>query len=180
VAVSVAGGAVAEAEEVFRVAAAVSGAAEQEEAGERAMKARQFLDRLRHDEIVAAIREAEKTTSGEIRVFVSHKPIEHPVAAAQAHFLRLGMQKTRERNAVLIFVAPLTHKFAVVGDVGIHTRCGDPFWQELAAEMSGHFRGSEFTRGLVHGVKKAGELLARHFPRRPDDQNELPDDVAHD
>ena len=90
------------------------------------------------------------------------------------------MQKTRERNAVLIFVAPRTHKFAVVGDVGVHTRCGEQFWNEMAAEISGHFRQSGFTRGLVHGIKKAGDLLAQHFPRRPDDQNELSDDVAHD
>ncbi len=144
------------------------------------MTATNFLKQLRHDEIVAAIREAEKKTSGELRVFISHKKIEHAVTAAQRHFMSLGMQKTRERNAVLIFVAPRTRKFAVVGDVEVHARCGDEFWNELAAEMSGHFRQSEFTRGLVHGLNKAGELLARHFPRRPDDRNELSDEVAHD
>jgi len=144
------------------------------------MKAKQFLSQIAHDEIVTAIREAEKMTSGEIRVFVSHKTIEHALRAAQRHFVRLKMDRTGERNAVLIFVAPATCQFAVVGDVGVHTRCGDAFWQELAGEMSGHFRRSDFTRGLVHGIRKAGELLARHFPHSPDDQNELPDDVAHD
>jgi uncharacterized membrane protein len=144
------------------------------------MKARQFLKKLRHDEILAAIRSAEKKTSGEIRVFISRKPANDPVAAAQAHFLEMGMEKTRDRNAVLIFVAPRAHKFAVIGDTAVHARCGEDFWTQLAHEMSGYFRDSNFTTGIVHGVKKAGELLAKHFPRRPDDTNELPDEVERD
>ena len=144
------------------------------------MKASEFLSQLRHDDLVAAIREAEKNTSGEIRVFISHKKVEDPVPAAQAHFLRLKMDRTRHRNAVLIFVAPRAHKFAVIGDKGVHALCGDAFWQALAGEMSGHFRKSEFTSGLLHGIRKAGQLLARHFPASPGDRNELPDDIAHD
>ncbi len=144
------------------------------------MKARDFLDQIRPDEIVTEIRAAEKKTSGEIRVFVSRKPVEYPVATAQAHFLELGMQKTRDRNAVLIFIAPRTHKFAVIGDTAVHALCGDQFWHELTAEMSGHFAKSEFQSGVLHGIRKAGELLARHFPRKPDDTNELSDEVAHD
>jgi uncharacterized membrane protein len=144
------------------------------------MNARDFLNQLRHDEIVAAIREAETKTSGEIRVFISRKAIDDPVPAAQAHFIELGMDKTREHNGVLIFVAPRAHKFAVIGDAAVHARCGDEFWTQLAQEMSSHFRKSEFTIGIVHGVQKAGELLANHFPRRPGDSNQLPDEVEHD
>jgi len=144
------------------------------------MNAKEFLKQLRHDDIVAAIREAESKTSGEIRVFISHKKTEAPVTAAQAAFVRLGMTKTRERNGVLIFVSPRTQKFAVIGDEGVHKRCGDEFWQALAAEMAGHFKKSEFNHGIIHGVRKAVALLAQHFPRRPDDRNELPDRIAHD
>jgi uncharacterized membrane protein len=144
------------------------------------MKAREFLSQLRHDEIVTAIREAEKKTSGEIRVFISRKQFDDPVPAAQAHFIQMGMEKTRERNGVLIFVAPRAHKFAVIGDAGVHARCGDEFWTQLAHEMSGHFRRSEFTSGIVHGVQKAGELLAKHFPRKPGDINQLSDEVESD
>lgn len=144
------------------------------------MKARQFINKLHQAEIMAAIREAEKKTSGEIRVFISRHEVDDPLATAQEHFIQMGMEKTREHNAVLIFVAPRSHKFAVVGDAAIHSRCGEEFWHVLTAEMSGYFRDSHFTRGLVHAVTKAGALLAEHFPRRPDDQNELPDDVAQD
>lgn len=144
------------------------------------MKANDFLKQIRHDDIVAAIRDAEQKTSGEIRVFISHKKVEAPVTAAQTEFTRLGMNKTRERNGILIYVAPRTHKFAVIGDQATHEKCGNEFWQTLAEEMSGHFKAGEFTLGITHGIQKAGELLARCFPHRPDDRNELPDQVEQD
>jgi len=144
------------------------------------MKTKEFLNQLQHDEIVAAIRKAEKTSSGEIRVFISRHEPEDPVKAAQVEFTRLGMDKTPEKNGVLIYVAPRAHKFAVIGDAGVHERCGDGFWTRVAAEMTGHFKRGEFTEGILHGIKKAGELLAEHFPRKAGDRNELPDDIAGD
>jgi len=144
------------------------------------MRARDFLNQLRHEDIVAAIREAERQTSGEIRVFITRKPVDEPVTAAQSAFRRLGMEKTRERNGVLIFVAPRAQKFAVIGDSAVHAKCGDVFWQQMRDAMADHFRKSEFTQGIILGIKKAGSLLAQQFPHRGDDQNELSDDVAHD
>lgn len=145
------------------------------------MKAKQFHERLREPEIVSAIRAAERKTSGELRVFISHKTdVADPVTAAQQEFARLGMAHTRERNGVLIFLAPGPRQFAVIGDAGVHARCGDAFWRELAQAMTAHFRAGEFTEGIVQGIHRAGELLAEHFPRRPDDANELPDRVEHD
>jgi uncharacterized membrane protein len=130
------------------------------------MHPRTFSKHLQHDKIVAAIHDAEHKTTGEIRVSISPKQIDDPVAAAQSEFLRLGMNKSPGRNGVLIFVAPRAHKFAVIGDKAVHAKCGDIFWQKLAEVMTGYFRKSEFTEGIVHGVKKAGELLAEHFPKQ--------------
>lgn len=130
-----------------------------------------------HVRIVAAIGAAEQRTSGEIRVLVSAEPAEDPLAAARKQFERLGMTRTAARNGVLIFVAPPSHTFAVIGDTGIHEKCGDTFWAELATAMTDHFKRGEFTDGLVLGIHRAGELLAQHFPRRPDDRNELPDQI---
>ena len=158
--------------------AAASEVEEQEEAGD--MRARDFQNQLHHEKIVSAIREAEHKTSGEIRVFISRKDVDDPVVAAQGAFVHLRMEKTQERNGVLIFVAPRASKFAVIGDSAIHAKCGDAFWIEMRDSMAEHFRKSDFTQGIILGVKKAGDLLAQHFPRRPDDRNELPDDVAHD
>jgi len=129
------------------------------------MHPKKFIDQLPHDALVAAIRDAEKKTSGQIRVLISHKSVADPVAAANKEFTRLGLAKLLDRNGVLIFVTPRSRKFAVIGDAGVHAKCGDSFWQELAQAMTGYFRKSEFTEGIAHGVRKAGDLLAEHFPR---------------
>ena len=144
------------------------------------MHPRRFRAGLDEKQVVAAIAAAEAQTSAQIRVFVSHKRVQAPVAAAQGAFFHLGMDKTSGRNGVLIFLAPRSRKFAVIGDEQAHAKCGDGFWQELAGAMSGYFAQGKFTEGIVHGVQRAGELLARHFPRQPDGRNELPDRVAHD
>ena len=144
------------------------------------MNTPEFIQRLREPEIIAAIRAAEQKTSGELRVFISRQAdVADPVAAAQLEFDRLGMTKTRDRNGVLIYLAPGPRKFAVIGDTGIHARCGDSFWQELAQSMSARFHAGEFTEGIVQGINRAGELLAVHFPRQPDDSDELPNRVEH-
>ena len=127
--------------------------------------------------VVAAITAAERRTSGEVRVFVTQKKTEEPVAAAQKQFERMGMTQTAARNGVLIFLAPASRTFAVIGDKGVHEKCGDTFWRELADAMTAHFKRGEFTEGLVLGIERAGTLLADHFPRSPDDRNELPDQI---
>ena len=144
------------------------------------MKSREFISQLDNDDIVRAIGAAEQKTSGEIRVFISHKLITEVVATAQSEFDRLGMMRTRHRNGVLIFVAPNSRKFAVIGDIAVHEKCGQKFWDELAAEMTRHFVNADFSSGIIHGISTAGKLLAEHFPAAPDDQNELPDKIETD
>jgi len=129
------------------------------------MHPKHFSRHLQHDQIVAAIREAEHQTTGRIHVSISPNHVEEPLVAAQVEFMRLGLNESPERNGVLIFVAPRSHKFAVIGDEGVHSKCGDEFWQKLADAMSGFFRKAEFTPGIIHGVQTAGELLAAHFPK---------------
>ena len=136
-----------------------------------------FVDQLDSGRIEHAIAAAERVTSGELRVIIHRKAVADPVAAAKAEFARLEMYKTRERNAVLILVAPESHKFAIFGDDAIHAKCGQPFWDEITTAMTGFFREGKFTDGLVHAIDRAGGLLAKHFPRRPDDNNELSDNV---
>ena len=144
------------------------------------MKPGDFLTQLDDAAVVLAIQQAETKTSGEIRVFVSHRAVADPVAAAQKHFHKLRMNRTRDRNGVLIFVAPRSQKFAIFGDLGVHEKCGNVFWSQVALEMTERFKKSEWTSAVTHAIGKAGELLAEHFPRRPDDVNELPDKVERD
>lgn len=151
-------------------------AAAPEESGET-MSFFSTTPKIDHQRVAAAIGAAELKTSGEIRVLLARQKTDDAVAAARAHFERLGMTATKERNGVLIFLAPRSRAFAVIGDTGVHEKCGENFWRELAAAMEGFFRRGEFTEGLVHGIERAGALLAEHFPRRPDDVNELPDRI---
>jgi uncharacterized membrane protein len=142
------------------------------------MRSREFLSKLEHDRIVHAIREGESKTSGEIRVYVQRGKLNaDPLIVAQKKFQRLKMDRTRERNAVLIFVAPREHKFAVVGDKAIHERCGHEFWQRIVEGMRAHFQNEKFSHALIEAIQEIGRLLAAHFPKTSANINELPDDV---
>ena len=143
------------------------------------MRTKEFLSKLDHDRIVKAIRDAESKTSGEIRVFIQRGELNvDPLSAAQKRFHRLGMQRTPERNAVLIFVAPRAHKFAIVGDKAIHEKCGEELWQRLVAQMREHFRKENFTDAILDAIREIGEALAAQFPRRSTSTGGLPDEVA--
>lgn len=135
------------------------------------------LPPIDHERVQAAIAAAELRSSGEIRVLVSRASVPDPVPEAQRQFHRLGMDATAARNGVLILLAPRSHTYAVIGDRAIHERCGDAFWRELASAMGDAFKRGDFTAGLLLGIERAGALLETHFPRRPDDRNELPDSV---
>jgi len=142
------------------------------------MRTKEFLSKLEHDRIVQAIRDAESKTSGEIRVYVQRGKLDtDPLIVAQKKFQRLGMHKTGERNAVLIFVAPRAHRFAVVGDKAIHNKCGEQFWQRIVENMRTHFQNEKFSHALIEAIKEIGSALAAQFPKKPTNENELPDDV---
>jgi uncharacterized membrane protein len=143
------------------------------------MRTKEFLSKLDHDRIIEAIRGAESKTSGEIRVYIQRGKFEtDPVMHAQKKFQRLGMYKTRERNAVLIFVAPRAHKFAVVGDKAIHEKCGEQFWQHVVDGMRVHFQDEKFSHALTEAINEVGKVLATHFPRTSANANELPDEIV--
>ncbi|HEY1683950.1 MAG TPA: TPM domain-containing protein [Tepidisphaeraceae bacterium] len=129
------------------------------------MQHTEFLDKLSDEQIASAIARAEQKTTGHIRVYVSHHAVSDPVIAAQHRFDKLHMHHTLHRNAVLIFVAPKSRNFAVIGDAGIHQKCGEPFWQELTSDMAQHFKNEQWTQALLHGIEQAGELLAKYFPQ---------------
>ena len=136
-----------------------------------------FLQNLQDEKIVKAIQAAESRTSGEIRVYISDAEPADPMAGAKLQFERMEMTNTKDRNGVLIFVAPKSRNFAIIGDEGVHNKCGEQFWKKIADEMSGRFKQGQFTDGIIHGVAAAGEVLSQHFPRQADDINELPDKV---
>jgi uncharacterized membrane protein len=127
-----------------------------------------------HARVTAAIAAAELKTSGRIQVMLARHRAPHPVAAAQRQFSRLA-DRAPQAKGILIFVAPRSRTFAVVGGRDVHEKCGPAFWTELAAAMTGYFKKGDFTDGLVHGVERAGALLAEHFPAEAGGRGESPD-----
>jgi uncharacterized membrane protein len=142
------------------------------------MHQRKLIRTIDVDKVQAAIHEAERRTSGEIRVSVSRffwGKIE-PVAWKAFH--RLGMSATKDRNGILFFIVPARRRFVVIGDEGIHAHVGQEFWEGVVKAMAGDFRRRDFTAGLVRGIEEGGRRLAAHFPYdAATDKNELPDEI---
>lgn len=143
-------------------------------------KKRPLLTSAEAEAIEAAIRAAEKRTSGEIRVVVEKRAGKDPMKKAVAWFERLGMHRTQQRNGVLIYVGLKDRRFAIVGDEGIHRAVEEGFWNHTAEGMRTFFQQGRLVEGIIEGVRRAGEALARYFPYDPEtDVNELPDTVIY-
>lgn len=143
------------------------------------MNQKEFLARLDQPRIVAAIAEAEKRTSGEIRVHVQPRTFGASIKTfAEKTFERLGMTKTALRNGVLLFIASEDQRFYICGDRGIDEKVPAGFWDDVATKLTERFKAGEFTEGIVDAIQAAGEHLQTFFPREADDVNELPDDIS--
>jgi uncharacterized membrane protein len=149
------------------------------EDGRAAVRTHDFLRQLDEAAVVQAIQQAESRTSGEIRVFVTtrHVGADVVISRAASRFEKLGMSATQDRNAVLLYFAPRSQQFAIIGDKGVHEKFGPGLWHEIASMMADKLRAGHFTEAVVSGILMAGDLLARHFPRQTDDRNELPNEI---
>lgn len=138
-----------------------------------------FFSRKEKKQILAAVQEAEKNTSGEIRVHLEYKVREPVYGHAQKVFQRIGMTKTAQRNGVLIFLATGNKKFAVLGDVGINEKVPEGFWNDVIRIMQDHFKQNKFSEGISEAILRIGEKLKAHFPYQADDKNELSDGISY-
>lgn len=146
------------------------------------MKPKEFFNQLDDCRIADAIQSAELRTSGEIRVYVTRNGLGKMdvFEAAAKCFKKLRMSATAERNGVLLYFAPRDQRFTILGDCGIDEKCGENLWDEIADELHKMLKNGQFTDAVVAAIHRAGEALATHFPRSPDDRNELPDAVQRD
>ncbi len=138
-----------------------------------------FFSRKEKACIVGAMVQAEKETSGEIRVHLARKVRGDVLTRARETFEKIGMIKTIHQNGVLIFLSIQDRSFAIVGDVGIHEKLPPDFWDRMVQEAAAHFRVDRFADGVVHAVLAAGEKLKVYFPRGHKDVNELPDRISY-
>lgn len=141
-------------------------------------KVEAFLTKEEEQEIISAIRVAEKNTSGEIRVHIEAKADKDPYERSLEVFHILKMNNTKDENAVLIYVAVNDQKFVIYGDKGIHEVVPKDFWNSTKDVMQNHFKQSNFKQGIVDGILKAGQELKAHFPWQIDDENELSNEIS--
>ncbi|WP_299683814.1 TPM domain-containing protein [uncultured Dokdonia sp.] len=137
-----------------------------------------FLTQAEEQEIVEAIRIAESTTSGEIRVHLERHTDLDTFTRAKEIFHILKMDNTKEENGVLIYIAVDDHAFAICGDRGIDKKVPDNFWEATRDTMSSHFKEGRFKEGIIQGIQDTGKRLSDYFPWQHGDINELPDEIT--
>jgi len=130
--------------------------------------------------ILEAIKEAEKETSGEIRVHIQNHLKGDIFKEAKKKFDKMGMAATKLKNGVLFFIALKDRKFTVLGDRGINEKVEDSFWNNTVEEMRHYFEEGKIEEGIAAGVLTAGKALKKFFPYSDDDVNELSDEVSID
>ena len=147
---------------------------------ERFLNKKPLFTEQENNLITEAIRAAEKHTSGEVRVFVESKcKWMDAIDRAAELFFELKMDKTEQRNAVLVYIAIKDRQLAVFGDEGIHQKLGMEYWNRVVKEMLTLFDKNDFASGIANCVKQIGEALHTHFPYDgKTDKNELPDEIV--
>jgi len=144
------------------------------------MKASSFFSKEQQAQILAAVKEAEMETSGEVRVHIESSLKGDVLDRAAWLFKKLGMDKTAERNGVLFYLALNDRKFAILGDAGINAKVPSGFWDDISELLKTNFKEGKFTEGLSEGILLAGKHLKIHFPHKQDDVNELADEISFD
>jgi len=137
-----------------------------------------FFTKEQKEAIKQAVQQAEKETSGEIRVHVENTCEGDVLDRAATVFDKLGMAQTELRNGVLFYVALKSHKFAILGDLGINAKVPQNFWESTKETIIENFKKGLFAEGLIEGITMAGKELKQWFPYQTDDVNELPDDIS--
>ena len=141
-------------------------------------KKREFFTPKQQQQMVDAIRNAEKNTSGEVRVFIESKcKYVDPVERAKEIFFSLKMENTKDRNAVLLYLALDDHQLALFADEGIYQRLGAEYWNVEVKKIISAFTKDNYTGGICLVVEDIGDALTAEFPYASDDKNELPDEI---
>lgn len=144
------------------------------------MGLRAFLTEEEQKRVVEAIGEAERLTSGEVRVHI--EPIcKLPSSYERAIkiFNELKMYETKERNGVLIYIAFKSKVFAIIGDKGINEAVPDDFWDEEKKLLGEYLKMGNSTEGLCKVINIIGINLAKYFPYQKDDTNELSNEISY-
>ncbi len=146
---------------------------------ERSTNPKKFLSEAESAKINSAIKDAESKTSGEIKLVMARHCWGNMKAKAAKIFKQLGLDKTKERNCVLILFIVTNREFLIHGDQGIHEKVGQRFWEDIRDKMAAAFKQDEFGEGISGGVCLIGERLSEHFPYHRDDIDEISNEIIY-
>lgn len=124
------------------------------------------------------IREAEKITSGEIRVSIKEKSslLERKKEIrllAEKEFYKLNMHLTRDNTGILLYLLLAERKFYILADKGINEKVDQSIWDDVRNQIQKEFREGHFANGILLGINRVSKILSEHFPVKTDDTNEL-------
>lgn len=142
------------------------------------LTAAEFLTEAERARVAQAVGEAELRTSGEIRVHIEDHIEEDVLQHAAFVFEELGMQRTKDRNGVLVYVSVGDRQVAVIGDKGINDHVPPRFWNDVLAVMQLHFAAGRRADGLCEAVRMVGEKLRDLHPWHGEDRDELSNEVS--
>ena len=139
-----------------------------------------ILNREEDRQVVEAIQQAERNTSGEIKVHIENHCKGNVEQRSLFVFKHLKLNETKLHNGVLIYLSIKDRKLAILGDEGIDKVVEEGFWNDVKDLMLSHFKEGRFAEGLVQGIQRCGEKLKAYFPYQSDDINEIPDDISYE
>jgi uncharacterized membrane protein len=145
----------------------------------RSTNPRRFLSEAETAAVGAAIRQAEQSTAAEVKVVLARHCWGNIKTKARRIFGELGLDRTAQRNCVLLLLVVSNREFLIYGDQGIHEKVGQGFWDDVCWQMLDAFRRKQFADGICQGVRRVGEKLAQHFPHQRDDVNEISNEIVY-
>ncbi len=143
------------------------------------LKEKERFSASEKERLVAAIRNNELKTSGEIRVFVeAYCTMGDAYSRAKEVFKTLKMEKTKHRNGVLLYIALDERVLAIHCDSGVYKLAEKSFWENQVNLLTTYFKDKDYVTGIEMSIFQIGDLLSCIFPFEPGDKNELPDDIV--
>lgn len=146
----------------------------------RSNNPKKFLTEKETELVANAIKEAETQTSAEIKLVIARHCWADIKRKAAHIFKKSGLDKTKQRNCVLILLITTNREFLIYGDQGIHEKVGQDFWEDTTVQMTNKFKAGAFGDGICEGIKVIGNKLAYYFPYQAGDKNEISDEVAYE
>ena len=133
--------------------------------------------------ISGKIKEAEKNTSGEIRVSIREKkqftPRKKDIRQlAEEEFYKLNMHNTRDKTGILLYLLLYDRKFYILADEGINSKVSQDTWDKVRNDIQLKFKDGHYAKGIMLGIEQVGRILSKHFPIKPDDTNELSNKIV--